>query len=239
MTLRRFLVSPEALDAEEVALGPDEAKHARKVLRLKVGTAVQLVDGRGNRALANISFMGKNQVLCRVQERKSDDIHMAKLVVCPGLLKGPAMDYLAAKLTELMVSEVRPFNSTRSVPRLKDASRRLMRWERLAGQAIKQCGAANMPKFHEPVEFDEILDMAPAKAARLMLYENEGQLSLPQALEGSWEEIWALVGPEGGFDTQEVLAAKEAGFAVCGLLGSTLRAETASMALASVVRFGK
>ena len=177
-------------------------------------------------------------MVCKVLERKTQEGQKLKLVICPGLLKGPAMDMLAVKLTELMASEVRPFYSSRSVPRLKEAYERLMRWERLAGQALKQCGAAQMPLFHEPVEFGEILESAPPHASRLMLYENEGQLNLAQALEGDWDEIWALVGPEGGFDLQEVNDAQEAGFTICGLSGSTLRAETASLALASLVRFG-
>lgn len=239
MSSRRFLVSPEALQSDEVELGPEEAKHARKVLRLKVGNAVQLIDGAGNKVLANIAYMDKHRLLCKVLERKSQEERQLKLVICPGLLKGPAMDLLAVKLTELMATEVRPFNCSRSVPKLKDSYERLMRWERLSGQALKQCGAVQMPLFQEPVEFEEILELAPTHAARLMLYESEGQLSLMQALEGNWEEIWALVGPEGGFDNQEVQIARDAGFTICGLSGSTLRAETASLALASVVRFAK
>jgi 16S rRNA (uracil1498-N3)-methyltransferase len=238
MSSRRFLVSPEALLDDVVKLPDDEALHARKVLRLKKGDAVQLIDGKGKKALANIAAINKHEVTCDVLERREQQGPQQKLVICPGLLKGPAMDMLAAKLTELMVDELHPFNCARSVPQLKDPYERLMRWERLAGQAIKQCGAAQMPLFNQPQAFEDVLELPPEDSCRIMLYEAEGRLSLGEALQGDWPEIWALIGPEGGFTLDEVQLAAEAGFSVCGLAGgSILRAETASLALASVVRF--
>ena len=92
MSSRRFLVPAESLKGEVVKLPDDEAMHARKVLRLKRGDAVQLVDGMGNKALANISSINRHEVLCEVLERHEQSNPKLKLVICPGLLKGPAMD---------------------------------------------------------------------------------------------------------------------------------------------------
>ena len=88
---------------------------------------------------------------------------------------------MAGKLTELMVDEVHPFDCERSVPKLGDSYQRLQRWERLAGQALKQSGAAQMPLFQEPVEFEHILELPPEDAGRIMLYEGEGRLNLKEA----------------------------------------------------------
>jgi 16S rRNA (uracil1498-N3)-methyltransferase len=240
MSERRFLVEPAALRAGLVELPPEEADHARKVLRLRPGDEVWLIDGAGGRARAEIATLGKAGVSCRVLAREQAAPPRPRLVLCPGLAKGPAMDLMAVKLTELAVDEVRPFVSARSVPRLDQPGRRVERWQRLAGQALKQCGAAWAPRIAPPVDLAELLASAPARAARIMLYEEERAAFLAQALPAlaAAAEIWALVGPEGGFAPEEVAQAREAGFQVLGLGPVILRAETAALALAGVLRLG-
>jgi len=150
------------------------------------------------------------------------------------------MDLLAVKLTELAVDEVRPVICGRSVPQLKEPAVRLARWERLGGQALKQCGASYRPLFYPPIPFARFLADAPDTACRLMIYEKETSLTLAQALANAKNPplIWALIGPEGGFSGQEAQAARLAGYTLCGLPGPILRAETACLAVAAVIRFG-
>lgn len=238
MSQRRFLVEPAALRADLVALPPEEAAHAAKVLRLRVGDEVWLLDGEGGRARAEVASLGKAGVSCRVLAREQAAPSRPRLVLCPGLLKAPAMDLLAVKLTELAVDEVRPFVSARSVPRLDQPEQRLLRWRRLAGQALKQCGGALVPRIAPPVGLAELLASAPAGAARLLFYEEERSAGLPELLPAlaAAPEVWALVGPEGGFAPEEVEQARVAGFTVLGLGPVILRAETASLALAGVLR---
>lgn len=239
MSLRRFLVPPAALDQEMVELPAEEAAHARKVLRLAPGAEVELIDGGGRRAKAVLKRLDRRGGLCRVLAVERLEPPRPRLVLCPGLLKGPAMDLLAARLTELAVDEVRPTFCVRSVPRLAEATARQERWQRLAGQALKQCGAARPPRFFAPAPLDEVMDQAPGAAWRMMLYEQERSLSFAQAWQGagSVEEVWALIGPEGGFTPVEAEAARSRGFVSCGLGPTILRAETASLAMAALVRF--
>ena len=240
MSLRRFLVPPRALaGAGEVELPPEEALHARRVLRLSPGEEVFLLDGRGRVARARLTRVSKKGVTALAEEASAPPPPRPRLVLCPGLLKAPAMDFLAKKLTELCVDQVRPFVSQRTAPRLKNPAARLERWARLAGQALKQCGAARPPEFAAPPPLADLLAQAPAGAARIMLYEDERGLSLAQALgrRPGADQVWLLIGPEGGFGPDEVRAAEEAGFIACGLAGAVLRAETAALAAASVARF--
>lgn len=241
MSRRRFLVPPEAMDRETIRLPPEEAAHARKVLRLAPGQEVTLIDGAGRRARARLEPLDRGGALCRVISVEAVDPPRPRLVLCPGLLKGPAMDLLAARLTELAVDEVRPMLCARAVPRLADAGARRERWQRLAGQTLKQCGAARAPEFFAPGPLTEVVAQAPDRALRIMLYEAEGSRSLAQALEaaGSVQEVWALIGPEGGFEQSEVVAAARRGFVSCGLPNTILRAETASLAVAAIVRFAR
>jgi 16S rRNA (uracil1498-N3)-methyltransferase len=240
MHIRRFLVPPGSLEQDEVDLPPPEAEHARRVLRLKTGDPVVLMDGQGSMAQAVISRISRQKVICQVQKALHPNLPQPRLVICPGLLKGPAMDTLAVKLTELAVDQVRPLLAQHSVSRPKDPAARVERWQRLAGQALKQCRAARAPIFTEPASLADVLGQAPAAALGLVLDEAETGLTLAQALgdASGRDEVWALVGPEGGFAPDEVNQAREAGFIACGLPGTILRAETASLALAAVIRFG-
>lgn len=240
MSLRRFLVPPGALTQEIVELERGEAAHARQVLRLKAGDQIWLLDGQGTQARAVISRCDKSGVACQVQDILHTPRPRPRLVLCPGLLKAPAMDLLAVKLCELGVDQVLPFLGPRAVPKVDDPSAKRGRWQRLASQALKQCGAAFAPDFGDPAPLARVLASAPASALKIMLYEDERQTNLAQTLAAQPEagEVWGLVGPEGGLAPEEVEAAQAAGFISCGLGPVVLRAETASLALAAVVRFG-
>ena len=242
MSRRRFLVEPGSLSiGAEIRLAPEEAAHAAKVLRLKTGDEVWLLDGEGIIARAAVAALGKRSVVCRVLEMETPARLCPRLVLCPGLAKNPAMDLMAVKLSELMSDEVRPFVSPRSVPKLKDPEARLQRWRKLSLQALKQCGAARPPQWRAPMELAQILIQPPDGALKLMLYEDaEGAPSLAQALgqRDKLNEVWVLVGPEGGFSREEADAAQATGWTICALPGAILRAETAALAAASVIRFG-
>ncbi len=238
MSRRRFLVPPENLAAGEVLLPPAEAEHARKVLRLAPGEPVALLDGRGRVGEGEVSRVDRREVACRVAEVREAPRPRPRLVLCPGLLKGPAQEDLLVKLVELMADEVRPLVTRRTVALARDAAARLTRWERLCGQALKQSGNPFLPALHPPAPLAEVLARAPGAARRLMLYEDDDRLPLAAALAPAAGEVWALVGPEGGFAPEEVAQARAAGFLPCHLPGAILRAPTASLALAAVVRFG-
>lgn len=239
MSRRRFLVDPAELQRETVELPPAEAAHALKVLRLGLGDEVWLLDGAGGQARAVLQEAGSGAASCRVVERLEQAEPLPRLVVLTGLLKNPAMDLVMVKLTELMAQQVRPVVTKRSVAGLAKGDK-LGRWQRLAVGALKQSGAPLLPRIFDPQPLEQALDQAPASALRLMLYEDERALSLAQALADApeHEEVWLLIGPEGGFDLAEVELAREAGFTICGLPGAMLRAETAAIAAAAVVRFG-
>ncbi len=239
MSLRRFLVPAGALVSGEVALPPEEAAHARKVLRLSPGAEVELIDGTGARARGVLIRLGKQGGAVRVEAVEAAPLPAPRLVLCPGLLKAPAMDLMAVKLTELAVDQVRPMLCSRAVPQVKDAGAKQERWTRLARQSLKQCGAARTPEFMPPAPLDQVLSAPPAGALKLLLYEGEQQTTLATALRGAGpaEEVWALIGPEGGFAPDEAAQAQAAGFVSCGLPHTILRAETACLAVASVIRF--
>lgn len=239
MGQRRFLVPPGSLaPGALVELPAEEAAHAAKVLRLMPGDEVWLLDGAGRRARAVLEAIDRKRAAVRVAAVEELPAPAPRLVLCCGLIKAPAMELLAVKLTELMVDEVRLVVCERSVPRPKPGfEERLLR---LAAQALKQCGAGRAPVFAPPAGLAQVAPQAPAGAAKLLLYEQERDQSLAGALaaHSGAAEVWLLVGPEGGFAPAEAEAAVAAGFIACGLGPVILRAETAALAAAAVARFG-
>jgi 16S rRNA (uracil1498-N3)-methyltransferase len=238
---RRFLVAPGQLKSELIILEPGEASHAQKVLRLQAGDEIWLLDGLGSQARAVVERL--NPMLCRVRERPCWPPPRPRIIMLLAVSKNQAMDILAQKLTELMVDEIRLFNAARSVA--EGWGNKNDRWERLAGQALKQCGAARAPRFILPPcprgSLEEVLGQAPpaqlARALKIVAYEEEQKVSLAQVLPGQApEEVWVIIGPEGGLSKEEIESARERAFVSCRLTSSILRSETAALVAAGCLR---
>ncbi|MDR1397033.1 MAG: 16S rRNA (uracil(1498)-N(3))-methyltransferase [Desulfarculales bacterium] len=241
MSARRFLVSPGQLKSELIILEPGEAGHAQRVLRLQAGDEIWLLDGLGNQARAVVERL--NPMLCRVRERPPWPSPRPRIIMLLAVSKNQAMDILAQKLTELMVDEIRLFNAARSVAEAGGSKND--RWERLAGQALKQCGAARAPRFVAPPypngNLDEVLGQAPPsrleRALKIAAYEGEQKTNLAQIMPlQAPEEVWVIIGPEGGLSKEEIELAQERGFVSCRLTSSILRSETAALVTAGCLR---
>lgn len=233
MSERFFIVSPEELKSELVMLDAGEAAHALRVLRLSLGQEVWLVDGVGHQARAIIERT--NPMLCRVVERPPWQAPMPRLVLGLGISKNPAMDLSAQKLTELMVDEVRPFTARYSVS--EASSHKHERWARITMQALKQCRCPKAPRYWPAGSLESVLKAAPEHALKLLAWENRQSRTLASLLpQQEPSEVWAIIGPEGGFSQDEVDLALSFGFVACALTSSILRAETAAISLAAILR---
>jgi len=150
------------------------------------------------------------------------------------------MDYLIQKATELGIKRIVPFNSSRSIPLLEEPrqSERRHRWEKIAIAASKQCGRKLLPQIDPPGDYPQILEAVPEDSLRLILWERGGE-RLKGILKRSnkEKEIFFIVGPEGGLSQKEVEAATEAHFIPVTLGERTLRAETASLCLLSILQY--
>jgi 16S rRNA (uracil1498-N3)-methyltransferase len=150
------------------------------------------------------------------------------LVLAPALLKGAKMDLVIEKATELGVRRVAPVVSRYAV----GLGVRLERWRRIAAAAAGQCGRTSVPPVDAPLPLAE-LACAPWPGLRLIAWEGERDVSLA-ALPDRAEAVVILVGPEGGFATEEVAAAAAQGFRSVRLAPRVLRAETAAITAAAL-----
>ena len=247
MGRRRFYAPPEAFNSHSrtVRLEADEARHLREVLRLGPGDEVHVFDGAGKEFHCVIESSRRDVAILNVDAEVGPACPESPLQLTLGvaLLKSDKFDLVVQKATELGVVRLVPLMTKLADIRLKDPSegqKRVSRWRRIALEAAKQSGRALVPEIVEPVSFDEMI-ASPAADLNVMFSEREGEswqsLNLEPAQIGS---LTALVGSEGGWTDSEIETAKASQWKVITLGGRTLRAETAAIAVATLLqhRFG-
>jgi 16S rRNA (uracil1498-N3)-methyltransferase len=151
------------------------------------------------------------------------------------------MDWVVEKATELGVQTFVPFVSSYTVPKLNERKMetRMLRWQRIALSAVKQCGRTTVPKIFDLCELREIANQPWTDALKLFFWEREDHLTLKQIYQTKPDSrvIVLVVGPEGGFSAAEAEDARQHGFESVRLGRRILRAETAALAALTVVQF--
>ena len=236
--MHRLFVPPEQVgNAQRVKLTPAQARHLGTVLRLKPGEEIEVFDGRGARFRAWLE--DSDAAVLRLAEPLPEaPVRAVDVVLAQALAKGEKMDLVVQKATELGAARIVPFASERTVVRL-DAERgpgRAERWRRVAQEAARQCGRADVPMIDEPAGWDRVLGLLRDEPGRrgLLLDPEESKLRLGAAARGA-RKLLLAVGPEGGFSSQERERARQGGLLPAGLGPLVLRTETAGLAALAVL----
>jgi 16S rRNA (uracil1498-N3)-methyltransferase len=236
----RFFVPDLPAEAPSRAeLPPAEAHHALHVLRLRAGAAVELFDGRGQCAEGRIADAARRRVTVAVERAWTESrpapgapglVHLAFAVP-----KGSRADWLVEKATELGVASLRPTVFERSVAGKEPLSAaKRERWLGHCAAAAKQAQVNWLPAIEDAAPLGDLLARA---AGALVLVGDTAPEAVPileaLARRRKGEDILIVVGPEGGLTDAE-RATLRAGGAVAVRLGrTTLRIETAALALAA------
>ncbi len=241
--MARFFVGPENIRGDTIIIGGEEAHHITRVLRLGPGDIITVLDGCGSQYRCRIEEKtGGNNITCRVLERqRAGGEPPLRVVLLQGIAKGDKMDTVIRKGTELGAAAFIPVLCRRSVVRLdvtKSAARR-QRWQRIATAAAKQCRRALVPEVQEPVEWIAALDAIPPGALVLLPWEEAGDCSLKHELQSrpAPEEVYIIIGPEGGLEREEVEEACRRGALPVSLGPRILRTETAGPAVLTMVLY--
>jgi len=234
MTLHRLFVAPAQLGSNEVALTAEQAHYLGAVLRLGRGAQLEIFDGSGARYPAEIV----GAATLRIGERIAAPPRRVDVVLVQALAKGEKLDLVVQKATELGVTRLVPLASERSVVRL-DAERgavRAGRWRRIAEEAARQSGRADVPRIDAPCSWSEVFAILREDPQRrgLLLDPEERTLRLSAAARGV-PKLLIAVGPEGGHSAAERDRAREEGLVPVALGPLVLRTETAGLAALSVV----
>ncbi|HEY1403648.1 MAG TPA: 16S rRNA (uracil(1498)-N(3))-methyltransferase [Pyrinomonadaceae bacterium] len=250
---RRFHAPPEqfAPDGATVVLAREETSHLLNVLRLKAGDEAFVFDGAGREYACIVVGEGGRrtetvtlEVRGEVEPQRPESPLDLRLAVA--LLKGEKFDLVVQKATELGAWRIVPVVTKRADVRLRegrDAATRVARWQRLALEAAKQSGRARLPEVCAPVEFAALL--ADAEAApgvdeeRRLFFTERGGRGLAETVR-EWRtrpaKLTALVGAEGGWDDEEIVRARDAGWLAVTFGGRVLRAETAAIVVTGLLQ---
>jgi len=231
----RIPVPPGSLREGAMQLPEEEARRVRTVLRLEVGDAVELFDGEGALASGRISEL-RERVTVEVGEVRRRE-PAPPLFIAQALAKGDKLELVIQKATELGAAGLIPFDSARAVVKLdaRKASERVARWRKIAVEAARQCGRADVPEISEPSDLARVLARPGAKG---LLYEGATDVRLGAFLDSAGSApVTLIIGPEGGFTEDEVAEARAAGAAIVGLGERILRTETVALAALAVALF--
>ena len=235
MSRRRLFVPPDRMRATPITVTGAEHHHLARVLRARPGDAITLFDGAGGELEARVIRVGRAKTQLAPSPGRPDALPHASpnapragapLVLLTAVPRGGRMDFLVQKCSELGVSRIVPIIAERSVARPEPGRR--ARWEKIAREAARQCGRADVPVVEAPATLAAALAAPELPERRLVLSPAPAGRSL-RALLPHPAPTALLVGPEGGLAAGESEAAAAAGFVPVSLGSRILRVETAAI----------
>jgi 16S rRNA (uracil1498-N3)-methyltransferase len=235
--MNRFYVDKSRIDAKRVKITGEDVRHITRVLRLGIGDKLVICDGCNTDYDGIIQRITKEEVSVALgQGRCSGTEPPVELVLFQSITKGTKMDYIIQKGTELGIRRLVPVVTSRTVVRLEgqhDEAKKVARWQRIALEAAKQSRRGIIPAVDMPVGFKQAIGMMRDFDLALMPYEGEGSNTVTSTCSSRQgiDRIALLIGPEGGFDENEVDRARNAGIDTVKLGPRILRTETAGMVL--------
>ena len=232
MSPPRFYYPPPLPSAATLELPPDAARHAHRVLRLRVNDPVQVFDGEGNALDAKIGeISGKRVLLRELQNCMAEAEPPLRITLAQAMCSSEKMDWVVQKATELGAAQIQPVQTQRSVAKLSSerAEKRTAHWRGVTIAACEQCGRNVLPRVYAPQEFSAWLAQMRSftDAKFILLPESAATLREQPAPKG---KVTLLIGPEGGFSADEAQLARQVGFIPIRLGTRVLRTETAAVA---------
>ena len=241
--MHHFFVTPQQISGDKIRIEGGDVNHMKNVLRMKLHEKAEISDGESRTYLCEVEAYEEDvAVLHILEEMEADTEPASKLYLFQGLPKSDKMELIVQKAVELGVYQVIPVAMKRSVVRLDDkkAAKKADRWNSIAESAAKQAGRSRIPEVTMPLSYNEALKMAEELDVTLLPYELAGGMEVTREVIRqikSGQSVGIFIGPEGGFEPEEVDAAVSMGAKVITLGRRILRTETAGLAILSVLMF--
>lgn len=241
--MQHFFVTPSQVDDGLIYIEGSDVNHMKNVLRMRLGEEVAVSDGNNRQYICQVQDYEEERAVLKIIEEKPVDTELpSHIYLFQGLPKQEKMELIVQKCVELGIYKVVPVAMKRCVVKLdtKKAAKKVERWNGIAESAAKQAGRGFVPEVMPLQSYPEALETAKKLDVILVPYElAEGMEETKKILSSirPGQSVGIFIGPEGGFEREEVERALEAGGQVVTLGKRILRTETAGLALLSVLMF--
>jgi 16S rRNA (uracil1498-N3)-methyltransferase len=214
------------LTSDTLLLSEEESKHAIRVLRLEMNSQVELVDGKGTRALAEVRDDHPKrcalEIISRTTEKTGRNFHL-HIAVAP-TKNIERIEWFLEKATEIGIDEITLLDCEHS----ERSTVKTERLEKVAVSAMKQSQQSWLPVINEMQKFEHFIRNAQTDV-RLIAHCEDGEKNPISKAIVRGNRILVLIGPEGDFSTEEISSAINTGFTPVSLGETRLRTETAAL----------
>lgn len=234
----RAFCQPSSAEPAEITLSSDESHHLVIVNRAHVGDTVVAFNGRGTEWICELVNDRRNAAVLKVRFKQAIKPLPYEITLGQALPKGPGMDSIVRKATEIGVARIAPLESERTLVHLDDdrSEKKIEKWQTAALEAAKQCGNAFLPEVLPVVNASQFMAGARGYDLKLIASLQPGAKSLKSVLAAyraangrpPRKVVW-LIGPEGDFTPAELSASRSEGFEPITLGPLVLRCETAAV----------
>lgn len=243
--MQRFFVEPYQIQEEEhrIILTGSDVNHMKNVLRMRIGEDVWISDGKEKEYHCTIeSFEEENAVLHILYAQEPQYELPSRIYLFQGLPKGDKMELIIQKAVELGAYAIVPVETRRCIVKLdeKKALKKTARWQQIAESAAKQSKRILIPQVKQVMGWRDALALAKELDVLLIPYELAKGIKETREILSNiklGQSVGIFIGPEGGFEEDEVQAAMEAGAKPVTLGKRILRTETAGMTMLSILMF--
>lgn len=245
--MHKFFTSAENFIGDEAKILGDDVKHIYKVLRLSEGEIVTINNCSGEEFLGKIKLVSKQEVIVEITEKLDvNNESNVEIFLYQGLPKAQKMDLIVQKGTELGINKFIPVITARVDIKLKGEFKKLDRLNRISLEAAKQSKRTIIPIVEDPIKFEDMIKSIEEMDLMLVPYENAenfGIKTLFKDFQGDKnfldkiKKVGVLVGPEGGFEQEEIEILKNSGAKIITLGNRILRTETAGFVATSLIQY--
>ena len=238
MEVRRIFVDKLKMKNGMVLITGPSSNYVLSVLRKSTGDRIDVMDGKGYLYRCVINGTKGRELFLQVMDavhHPEEKRTRVTLLVSP--IKGPRMDWLVEKATELGVDRILPTIFKRTVVKFKDVeTEKCERWKRIMIEASRQSGRFSIPEISPPTPLRGVLPYVDSFQNRWLLHEKEKGTTIRDVLATQKNgAVCVAIGPEGGVAEEEVEWLKGQGFVPCTLGESILRTETAPLVVLSII----
>lgn len=233
-----FFVQPEQVNEKEIVIYGEDVNHIGNVLRMKPKEKV-LISAAGMDYLCEIDKISREEVYLSILKQNEDSMELpVEITLYQGMPKAEKMELIIQKAVELGASRIVPVMTRRVIVKLdeKKARIKVARWQAIAEAAAKQSKRSTVPEVTFPMSFVQALEESSSSNQRFIPYElasgMENTRKLLKAVVPG-DEISIFIGPEGGFEEEEIQMAIERKVKPITLGRRILRTETAGFVVLS------